>query len=154
MKKILFALVCGSFATATIVSCGGGASTENTAKAQMAIDSTVNAKLGTMKAELDAKCQARVDSAATILADSLTKAGVKAPVVAAPAPARAQAAPAKPAAAPAKPAAAPAKPATVGNGKPSMNGAATGTVGNGKPSMDGTPKAGEAKTVGNGKPKM
>ncbi|MFK5047725.1 hypothetical protein ACI4CD_28870, partial [Klebsiella pneumoniae] len=47
------------------------------------------------------------------------------------------------------------KPATVGNGKPSMNGDGNdGKIGNGKPNMNVAPGADPKKTVGNGKPKM
>jgi len=149
MKKILFILACSVTGAAALVGCGSGTTGVDAAKSQLTIDSTVNAKLATMKTMLDAKCQARVDSAATAMLDSLKKAGVKLPAAITKA---APAKPAKPSTTPAKSTTTPVKPATIGNGKPSMEAPKKeGTIGNGKPSMEAPKKEG---TIGNGKPKM
>lgn len=137
MKKILSIIACSTIIFAA-TSCKQAANTA--VDATKTIDSTVEARLGTLKAELDAKCQARVDSAAMVLADSLKKAGVKVAPVAK--------APAKPATTTAKPTT--PKQTTTTTTKPATNNSTTVTgvkgTGDHKSEVTGVKGTGENKS--------
>ena len=138
MKKTMFSMLSVASVMLALTACGPKGPTPEE------IETKKNDSIAMENKKQDSIKAAAADAAAKAKADSVTAAATK---VAAPADKKAvKKATPKPATKPAKPTTevkpAPAAPATVGNGKPSMNG---GTTEGAK---------GDGKTVGNGKPKM
>lgn len=147
MKKIFMVFAISASAALALNSCNNAEEVAKQTQEQNAkIQSLLDEKVAALEAEVAAECDSEVAALAQTQYDSLVAVAAKTgkKVVTTKKPAVKQ-----------EPKKEAPKPATVGNGKPSMNGgtSGSGTVGSGKPSMDGGNTPG-GNTVGSGKPKM
>lgn len=148
MKKIFMVFAISASAALALNSCNNAEEVAKQTQEQNAkIQSLLDEKVAALETEVAAECDSEAATLAQAQFDSLVAVAAKTGKKVAPV--------AKKPAVKQEPKKEAPKPATVGNGKPSMNGgtSGSGTVGSGKPSMDGGNTPG-GNTVGSGKPKM